>query len=143
MSTVNKSALVPFSPGQMFALVDDIESYPEFLPWCSGSQVLERGENEVTASLEISHSGFHKSFTTRNFIQAGDQIIITLLDGPFKKLEGIWRFLPLGEEGCKVTLDLEFEFNNRLLGLTFGGLLSHMAASLVDAFTQRASQIYG
>ena len=143
MSTVNKSALVPFSPGQMFALVDDIESYPEFLPWCSGSQVLERGENEVTASLEISHSGFHKSFTTRNFTLVGDQITITLLDGPFKKLEGIWRFLPLGEEGCKVTLDLEFEFNNRLLGMTLSGLLGHMAANLVDAFTQRASQIYG
>ena len=143
MSKVNKSALVPFTPGQMFALVDDIEAYPEFLPWCSGSTVLQRMETEVTASLEISHSGFHKSFTTRNFTQAGNQITITLLDGPFKKLEGVWRFQPLGEEGCKVTLDLEFEFSNRLLGMTLSGLLSHMAANLVDAFTQRASQIYG
>ena len=143
MSTVNKSALVPFSPGQMFALVDDIESYPEFLPWCSGSTVLERMESEVTASLEIAHSGFHKSFTTRNFTQAGDQITITLLDGPFKRLEGVWRFHALGDVGCKVTLDLEFEFSNRLVGLTFGGLVGHMAANLVDAFTQRASQVYG
>jgi len=143
MKTVNKSALVPYSPGQMFALVDNIEAYKEFLPWCSGSIVLERLESEVTASLEISHSGFHKSFTTRNFNQAGDQITVTLLEGPFKKLEGVWRFLPLGEAGCKVTLDLEFEFSNRLVGLTFGGIISHMAGTLVDAFTQRASQIYG
>ena len=143
MAMVNKSALVPYSPGQMFALVDDIEAYKEFLPWCSGSTVLHRLESEVTASLEISHSGFQKSFTTRNLIQTGDQITMTLVEGPFKKLEGVWQFRALGEEGCKVTLELEFEFSNRLVGMTFGTLFGQIAGSLVDAFTQRASQIYG
>ena len=143
MSMVNKSALVSYSPGQMFALVDDIEAYKEFLPWCSRSTVLHRLESEVTASLEISHSGFQKSFTTRNFNEAGYQITMTLVEGPFKKLEGVWRFHALGEDACKVTLDLEFEFSNRLVGLTFGAMFGQIAGSLVDAFTQRASQIYG
>lgn len=140
---INKSALVTYSARQMFDLVDDIESYAEFLPWCRSSAVLSRGDTEVTASLEISHSGFNKSFTTRNLTQATTQITMQLVEGPFKKLEGVWRFQQLGEEGCKVSLELDFEFKSKLVGLTFGPVFGQMAGSMVDAFTQRAAKVYG
>ena len=143
MAVINKSALVPYTPQQMFILVDDIEAYVEFLPWCTGSTVLTRTEGDVTASLEISHSGFHKAFTTCNVYEADNRISMYLVEGPFKKLEGVWQFQALGDQGCKIVLDLEFEFKNRLLGMSFGPLFGQMAGGLVDAFTQRANAIYG
>ena len=143
MAVINKSALVPYTPIQMFKLVDDIEAYVEFLPWCSGSTVLARTDRDVTASLEISHSGFQKAFTTRNIYEVDHRINMTLVEGPFKKLEGVWQFQALGDQGCKIILDLEFEFKSRLIGMSFGPLFGQMAGSLVDAFTQRASNIYG
>lgn len=124
-------------------LVDDVEAYAEFLPWCSGSTVLTRTEMEVTASLEISHSGFQKAFTTRNVYETDTRIYMHLVEGPFKKLEGVWQFHALGDEGCKIMLDLEFEFSNRLLSMSFGPLFGQIAGNLVDAFTQRADIIYG
>lgn len=143
MKKINKHALVPYTATQMFMLVDDVASYPEFLPWCSGTTVLSRTEDEVRASLDISHSGLHKSFTTLNRLQSGKMIEMRLLEGPFKHLQGFWRFEALGDEGCKVSLDLEFEFANMLVGLTFGPVFGQMAGTLVDAFTKRAKQIYG
>lgn len=143
MAVINKSALVPYTPNQMFVLVDDVEAYAEFLPWCSSSMVLTRTNNEVTASLEISHSGFQKAFTTRNVYVADSRINMYLVEGPFKKLEGVWQFQALGDQGCKIMLDLEFEFSNRLLGMSFGPLFGQIAGNLVDAFTQRANAIYG
>lgn len=143
MAIINKSALVAYTPDQMFKLVDDVEAYVEFLPWCSGSTVIKRTEVDVTASLEISHSGFHKAFTTRNVYAAERRINMYLVEGPFKKLEGVWQFMPLGDQGCKIMLDLEFEFSNRLVGMSFGPLFGQMAGSLVDAFTQRANTVYG
>jgi len=143
LAVINKSALVPYTPVQMFELVDDVEAYVEFLPWCSGSSVIKRTEIDVTASLEISHSGFQKAFTTRNVYGEEQTINMYLVEGPFKKLEGIWQFQPLGEQGCKIMLDLEFEFSNRLISMSFGPLFGQMAGSLVDAFTQRANHVYG
>ena len=143
MAVINKSALVPYNPDQMFKLVDDIEAYVEFLPWCSASTVLMRSECDVTASLEISHSGFHKTFTTRNIYAEGYRINMCLVEGPFKSLEGIWQFQALGDQGCKIMLDLEFEFKSRLVGMSFGPIFGQMAGSLVDAFTQRAKTVYG
>ncbi|MDH5778437.1 MAG: type II toxin-antitoxin system RatA family toxin [Gammaproteobacteria bacterium] len=140
---INKSALVPYSATQMFDLVDDIDAYAEFLPWCRTSTVLSRGENEVTASLEIAHSGLNKSFTTRNLNETGTKITMQLVEGPFKKLEGVWQFEQLGDKGCKVSLVLDFEFSNKLVGMTFGSIFGQMAGTLVDAFTQRATQVYG
>lgn len=142
MAVINKSALVPYTPNQMFMLVDDIEAYPDFLPWCSGSKVLTRSDCEVTANLEISHSGFQKAFTTRNVNEQNNRIKMYLVEGPFKKLEGVWQFQALGDQGCKVILDLEFEFTNRLLGMSFGPLFGQIAGNLVDAFTLRANSIY-
>lgn len=140
---INKSALVVYSAEQMFALVDKIEDYPEFLPWCSSSTIMSRDELEVTASLAVSHSGLNKSFTTRNVNQPYEQITMQLVEGPFSRLEGIWRFQQLGEDGCKVTLDLDFEFKSKLVGMTFGPIFGQMAGTMVDAFTQRAKNIYG
>ena len=143
MTTIHKSALVPYSAEQMYTLVDDIPAYPEFLPWCSSSKEINRGENEVEASLDIAHSGVHKSFTTRNRLEINKTIEMQLVEGPFKHLHGIWRFEPLGDAGSKVMLDLEFEFSSKLLGMTFGPLFSKIASSLVDAFIQRAQKVYG
>ena len=143
MTTIHKSALVPYSAEQMYTLVDDIPAYPEFLPWCSSSKEINRGELEVEASLDIAHSGVHKSFTTRNRLEINKTIEMQLVEGPFKHLHGIWRFEPLGDAGSKVMLDLEFEFSSKLLGMTFGPLFSKIASSLVDAFIQRAQKVYG
>ncbi|MGD8999904.1 MAG: type II toxin-antitoxin system RatA family toxin [Granulosicoccaceae bacterium] len=143
MTIVNKSALVPYSAGEMFALVNDIESYPDFLPWCKTSTVLERSDDEVKASLELARGGIQKSFTTLNRMQRDKMIEMRLINGPFKHLEGFWRFQALNEENSKVMLDMEFEFASRLLSMTVGPVFSQITNTLVDAFTQRAVQVYG
>jgi ribosome-associated toxin RatA of RatAB toxin-antitoxin module len=127
----------------MYALVDDIASYPQFLPWCSCSEVFSRDEDEVRASIEISKAGFNKSFATRNRVQKNKMIEMRLLEGPFKHLEGFWRFDHLAEDACKVTLDLEFEFSNKVVSMTFGPVFGQIANSLVDAFMKRAVTVYG
>lgn len=126
----------------MYALVDDIDAYASFLPWCSKSTVLGRDERSVDASLEIKYGKLHKSFTTRNLNSPHDAIEMTLLDGPFKHLHGKWLFTPLGQEGTKVELVLEFEFASKLMDITVGPVFSHIADSLVDAFTKRAQDVY-
>jgi len=143
VTTIRKSALVPYTAEQMYGLVDDIDAYSEFLPWCRSSRELSRSDDEVRASIEIAHSGLHKSFTTVNRLQYGKMIEMRLVEGPFKHLEGYWRFDGLGEEGCRVSLDMEFEFSNRLLGMTVGPLFTQIANSLVDAFIKRAKEIHG
>jgi ribosome-associated toxin RatA of RatAB toxin-antitoxin module len=143
MTTIHKSALVPYSAEQMYDLVNDFQKYPDFLPWCSASKEISRSENEVEASLDIAHSGVHKTFSTRNRLQPGESIEMHLVEGPFKYLNGVWRFEKLGDAGSKVGLDLEFEFSSKLLGMTFGPFFSKIASSLVDAFIQRAQKVYG
>ena len=143
MPNIHKSALVPYSTAQMFALVDDIDSYAQFLPWCRSSQVLSRSEDEVRATLEIAHGSLRKSFTTRNRKQRDKMIEMRLEEGPFRHLEGFWRFDVLGEQASKVSLDLDFEFSSKLVGLAMGPVFSQIANSLVDAFTKRAVQVYG
>ncbi|MGD8594082.1 MAG: type II toxin-antitoxin system RatA family toxin [Gammaproteobacteria bacterium] len=143
MPVINKSALVEFKPHEMFNIVDDVDSYSNFLPWCGSSTVLSRSEDEVKATIEISHSGIRKSFTTLNRLQPGKIIEVQLIDGPFKHLHGFWRFEALGDKGCKVTLDLEYEFSNKLLGLAIGPVFSQIANTFVDVFCKRAESIYG
>jgi len=126
----------------MYALVDDIDSYAEFLPWCSNSKVLRRDSSSVDASLVISYGKLHKSFTTRNMNTPHNCIEMQLLDGPFKHLHGLWRFTELGGEGTKVELLLEFEFASKLMDLTVGPVFSQIANTLVDAFTKRAREVY-
>ena len=143
MTTINKSALVTHSANDMYKLVDDIEAYPEFLPWCKSTTVLSRTKDEVRASIQIAHSGLNRSFTTCNRNQKNKIIEMRLLEGPFKHLEGFWRFDDLESEGCKVSLDLNFEFSNKLIGLAFGPVFNQIANNLVDAFCNRAKQVYG
>lgn len=143
MTLINKSALVPYTPAQMFALVDDIEAYPQFLPWCKHTRVLSRTEDEVRATIELSRGGVEKAFTTCNRNQKDKMIEMRLVEGPFKRLDGFWRFDALGEDGCKVSLDLEFEFSSRVLGMVVGPVFSQIANSLVDSFQQRAVDVYG
>jgi len=143
MTTINRNALVPYSSSEMYRLVDDIPGYAEFLPWCKTAEEIRRDEDEVTARLALAYSGMEKSFTTRNRIHKDKMIEMRLVEGPFKHLEGFWRFDPLGEQACKVSLDLEFEFSNRLVGMAMGPVFSQIANTLVDAFSKRAEQVYG
>jgi len=143
MTTISKSALVSYSPEQMFRLVDDIEAYSDFLPWCGKATELSRDENNVEASLLISHSGLNKEFTTRNKNTSVKKIEMHLVNGPFKNLDGIWLFEPLGETACKVSLNLEFEFSSKIIGITLGPVFSKIANNLVDAFIKRADTVYG
>jgi len=144
MTTINKTKIVPYSPQKMYELVNQIEAYPEFLPWCSSSQILHRNEDEVKASLSISAHGFTKPFTTHNLLQKNKMIEIRLIDGPFKHLEGFWRFESLDEDKqCQIFFDIEFEFSNKLLSFTLTPLFSQIADTMVDAFCSRAEKLYG
>jgi ribosome-associated toxin RatA of RatAB toxin-antitoxin module len=140
---VQKSALVKFSAQQMFELVDNIEAYPEFLPWCSGSRVLSRTDEIVEAELNIAKGGFHKSFATRNKLDNGGRIYMSLLNGPFTSLEGVWDFMPLREDASKISLDLQFEMPGVLAALAFGAVFNQICNTMVSSFTQRAKQVYG
>lgn len=143
MSSINRSAIVPYTPAQMFLLVDDIASYPQFLPWCSGSREHERSEDVVRATVELAKGKVKKSFTTLNRLQSGKMIEMRLVDGPFKHLEGFWRFHPLQDgQACKVQLDLEFEFSSKIVALAIGPVFTTVANSLVDAFVARAHSKY-
>lgn len=142
MRNVNRSALVTFSSAEMFALVDDIEAYPEFLPWCSSAIVHQRDDTSVEATMDIHRAGIRKSFKTRNTLEKNERIDISLLEGPFSHLSGSWQFQSLADKGCKVTLILEFEFENRLTNFFFGQIFEEISNSLVDAFTRRANVVY-
>lgn len=143
MTVIQKSALVKFSAQQMFELVNDIESYPQFLPWCSGSRIITKGEDYVEAELMINKGGFKKSFSTRNRIDQGGKITVSLLDGPFSRLEGMWNFMPLREDASKISLDLEFEMSGKLASLAFGAVFNQICNTMVSSFTNRAKEIYG
>ena len=142
MTIISKSALVSYTPEQMYKLVDDIEAYPAFLPWCGDATIIKRDKDTVEASLFISHSGLNKTFSTRNSNFPYEKIEMRLLDGPFKHVQGVWVFEPLGDAACKVSLNLDFEFSSKIIGLTLGPIFNKMANSLVDAFIQRADSVY-
>ncbi len=143
MTTINRSALVPYSAHQMFELVNNIEDYPRFLPWCAASHIISRTEKEVEATLDISWSGFHKSFTTLNILHPGERMELKLISGPFRHLEGRWNFQTLGEQGCKIIMDLEFELTGNFLDKMFQPIFNQIANSLVEAFCKRAVEVYG
>lgn len=142
MPTIKRNALVTYTPEQMFSLVDNIASYPDFLPWCRSSREHDRNDNEVRATIEIAKGHVNKSFTTHNRLQHYKTIEMRLIDGPFKQLHGFWRFDELNGSACKVSLDLDFEFSNKLVGLAIGPIFNQVANTLVDAFVQRAKVVY-
>src|SRR6266545_324018 len=127
MQHVKKSVLVPYSAGARFALVDDVERYPQFLPWCAGAHVLERREDGKTARLDIDYHGVRAHFTTGNVNHPHDSIVVTLKDGPFKHLHGEWRFRALGDAACKIEFDLCYEFKNHMLERLVGGVFGRIA----------------
>lgn len=143
MTTIQKSALLPYSAAQMYALVDDIESYPEFLPWCKDARVLSRDADEVHAEIHIAYGALNKSFSTTNRLQQNKIIEMRLVAGPFQQLEGFWSFAELGSAGCKISLALDFKFSNKLVELVIGPAFNYIGNTLVDAFCQRAKQVYG
>jgi len=144
MPLISRQALVLYSPAEMFDLVNDVAAYPDFLPWCKSAQILSSTDDVIEASVEISKGALNKSFATRNLLQKNKMIEMKLLEGPFKHLEGFWRFNPLKDpSACKVTLDLEFEFESKLVGLAVGPVFSKIANTLVDSFSKRAVDVYG
>ncbi len=142
MRRVSRNALVTYTAIEMFSLVDDIESYPDFLPWCGGAEVHFRQDNVAEATLELHRGGLSKHFRTRNTATDGQSIAMQLVDGPFRHLSGVWSFTQLGDSGSKVALELEFEFSNRLIDAMLGSYFEDTCNSLVDAFTRRADAIF-
>lgn len=143
MREVTRSALVPYTADQMFALVEDIERYPEFVPWISSAQKLQSTPDEVTGRLEMHRAGVRERFTTRNFLKRPSEMLMTLVDGPFKVFEGRWSFTQLGEKGVKVGLTIRFEFANAMLGMLLSRTFEKNCGELVDAFVARARAVYG
>jgi len=140
--SINRSALVLHSSEKMSALVNDVMAYPEFLPWCSKASVLEQATDFMVASIEVQKGGIRQSFTTRNDLSVEGRILMDLVDGPFKYLKGVWDFIHLKENACKVVLTLEFELKQNITKLAFGPVFSQAANSMVDAFCDRANHIY-
>ena len=143
MRKVSRSALVPYSANQMYGLVEDVVAYPEFLPWCIGAVLHFKDEEVIEASLKMHRSGIKKTFRTRNTLQPGAAMGIALVGGPFRHLAGDWRFEQLGEDGSKVSLHMEFEFENRMTDTLFGRYFEDTCNSLIDSFTKQAHKIYG
>lgn len=142
MRQVNRTALVPYTPAQMFALVDDIERYPEFVPWVTQASVVERRDSEVIARLEMERAGVREKFTTRNTLQAPHRIDLQLVDGPFKLLEGQWTFESIQNRGTKIGLLIRFEFANPVTALLLSRSFEKSCSELIDAFTKRARTVY-
>ncbi|WP_416138963.1 type II toxin-antitoxin system RatA family toxin [Halomonas sp. HK25] len=143
MPTVNRTAMVRHTPQQMFDLVNDFESYPEFLPGCRRARLIERDDAHLIGEMTLGRAGIEQSIATRNDLIEPERIEMSLVSGPFKRLRGRWMFIPMGENTCKVCLEMEFEFASRLLGMAFGKLFQQVAGQLVDAFTRRADDLYG
>ena len=143
MPKVEKSALVPYSAPVMYELVNDVESYPEFLPWCRQCRLLSRDEFELCGEIVVARAGIHQTFSTCNELYPHERIDVHLREGPFKRLEGSWEFQALREDACKISLIMEFEFSGRLINAAFGRVFSQIADTLVDAFCKRARELHG
>lgn len=143
MIEVEKSVLVGFSAQQMFTLVECVEDYPKFLPWCGGSEVKQRDGDTTIATVHIDYHHVKHSFTTKNFNQPPKLIEMQLHDGPFSHLEGSWNFIPLNETACKVEFRLTYEFSSKILEKLVSPVFNYIANSFVDAFAQRAEKVFG
>jgi ribosome-associated toxin RatA of RatAB toxin-antitoxin module len=143
MPQVVKSVLVPYTADQMFGLVDDVSRYPEFLPWCSDTEVVLQDAGITRATLHINYRGIKQRFTTENTKEPPRAMTMRLVDGPFRSLDGGWRFNDLDGRGCKIEFNLSYEFSNRLLGSLVGPVFAYIADTLVEAFVKRAGTLYG
>lgn len=143
MSVVVKSVLVGYSAKQMFDLVDAVEAYPQFLPWCSASEVAYRDAHRTRATLHVNYHGVKQSFTTENAKEPPASMVVKLVSGPFDVLDGTWRFTALAEEACRIDFRLHYEFSSKILEKLVGPVFSYIANTIVDAFVKRADQLYG
>jgi len=143
MHRIERSVLVPYSAERMFRLVEQVDDYPEFLPWCPASRARPLPDGNVEATVEIGYRGVRTRFTTRNVSDFPRAIRITLVDGPFRSLTGEWQFLDLPQQGCKVSLNLQYEFAAGVLGRLIAPVFESIAGSLIDAFARRADSLYG
>jgi ribosome-associated toxin RatA of RatAB toxin-antitoxin module len=142
MQVVERSALVTYTAAQMFALVNDVARYPEFLPWCVGARVEEVSATERVAAIKVARGVLRTEFTTRNTLQQDARIHMQLMHGPFRELTGEWRFEPIGTRGSRVYFRIEFEFKNRLSAAAFNAVFESLCGTIVDAFVLRAQTIY-
>ena len=142
MTVINRTALVLHTADEMFDLVNDVRRYPEFLPWCSKTELISEGEDHIEGTLHLSKGGLTYSFTTRNELERPTRMRIKLVEGPFKSLEGEWTFTPLSDEASKVELNLSFEFAGKLTSLAMSKVFNQVAITLVEAFVNRSDQIY-
>mgnify|MGYP001297449459 CR=1 FL=1 len=141
MKHVVRSILVPHSAAKMYALVNDVPSYPKFLPWCGGGRITEQTETQMQAAVDIAYMGVRQTFTTKNALLKDERIDMALVSGPFSKLTGQWRFTQLGDAGCKVEFDLNYAFEG-IIGAVVAPVFDRIAASFVDAFVRRADELH-
>jgi ribosome-associated toxin RatA of RatAB toxin-antitoxin module len=143
MAVVEKSVLIERTPAQMFDLVDLVEDYPKFLPWCGGSELHERSDILTVATIHINFQGIKAHFSTSNDKQKPLWMSIKLRDGPFRMMDGGWRFIALGDTACKVEFRLHYEFSSKLLEKALGPIFSRIVNTFVESFVKRADQVYG
>ena len=143
MTTISRSALLPYSADQVFELINDVSAYPQFMDGCVGAEVLSESDDAMVARLDLSRAGVRQSFTTRNALQRPIEIKLELVDGPFEAFTGRWTLLALNEEACKVSLFLSFTLNSSVLGAAAKQLFNGAANSMVDSMVKRAKVVYG
>lgn len=143
MHSIERSVLVPFSAAQMFDLVAGVDKYPEFMPWCGGSQIHQQDDKGMRASVTIALAGIRQTFTTQNHHEYPRLIELKLVDGPFSALQGRWEFVALSDDACKVLFTLKYEFSSRTLEKLVGPVFNRIASSFIDSFTKRAEACYG
>jgi len=141
--SIERSALIAFPAADVYALVNDVEQYPEFLPWCSRADVLSTSATEVVARIDIAVRGRRETLVTRNRLTPPNAIDLEMQQGPFRRLNGRWVFTPLGDAGCRVDLEISFELANRLVGAFAAPFLHRIADRVVDAFATRARETLG
>ncbi|HMM47585.1 MAG TPA: type II toxin-antitoxin system RatA family toxin [Thiobacillaceae bacterium] len=142
MARVEKSVLVGHPPERMFELVDRVEDYPQFLPWCGGTELILRDDERTVATIHIAYLGIRQSFTTENLKVHPREMRITLQQGPFAELEGDWTFVPLGDDACRVEFRLQYLFSSKVLETILAPVFSHITNTFVDAFVRRADEVY-
>jgi len=143
MREIRHSAIIAQPPGRVFEIINDVEHYPEFLPWCTRAQVVSRSERELVATIGVRQGPLHGEFTTRNELEPDRRIVMRLVRGPFRTLEGEWTLSPIGENGCRAELRMRFAFSNPLTALLFEQKFAETMASLVDAFVARSRPAAG
>jgi ribosome-associated toxin RatA of RatAB toxin-antitoxin module len=142
MITISRQALVPYGAAEMYELVDDVESYPRFLPWCKAVEVASRAPDRTVATLHVDFRGVRQTFTTENTQRHAERIAMRLVRGPFRHLEGEWRFAQLGEAGCRIEFELAYQLASPVLARLAGPVFDHIANTFVDAFVRRADALH-